>query len=187
MMAQKITVDTNTTPETFLDFYRRAGVAKRALESAQAEYRNVLKAAKKAGIDTKAMVAARALATSDEPDADRAHMQTLLRYTAYLGLPLGTQLALFDAPDLPEPARAEQADWDAEDLGYRAGRGGADRGDNPYDAGSSAHVQWDGGWSKGQASIAQDMAEGKPPRRKPRSARALVATQRIGSAREARR
>lgn len=169
-MAEKLAP--NVTPETFLEFYRQAGIAKRDLERAQGEYRAVLKRAKKAGIDTKALIAVRAIATSDDPAAEEAHLNTLLRYARYLDLPLGTQLGLFDDAAPSAAARTEQAEWDAEDYGYRAGRGGQNRDDNPHAAGTAAHVRWDEGWHKGQASIAQDMADGKPPRAKARRGRA---------------
>lgn len=173
-MATKLTTEdkdpANVPSTTFLEFYRTTGSAKRDIETARSAYQSAMKAAKKAGIDTKMLTQARAIATSDDIDAELHGLYTLIRYLKYLQIPIGKQLAMELGDDMPktegipEEAAKQQALWDAEAMGWKAGRGGDNREDNPHTEGTELHVQWDNGYLAGQKSIADDMAEGKPAR-----------------------
>jgi hypothetical protein len=173
-MATKLTAEdkdpTNVPSTTFLEFYRTTGSAKRDMETARSAYQSAMKAAKKAGIDTAMLTRARAIATSDDIQAELHGLYTLIRYLKYLQIPIGQQLEMELGSDMPktapvpDEAARQQALWDAEAMGWKAGRGGDNRDDNPHDEGTELHVQWDNGWIAGQKSIADDMADGKAPR-----------------------
>lgn len=170
-MATKLDKDPSNVPSTtFLEFYRTTGTALREKETADGAYRAAMKAAKKAGIDTAMLTRARQIATSDDVQHELHGLYTLIRYLKYLSIPIGQQLEMelgSDAPKVDGPsaeAVAQQALWDAEAMGWKAGRGGANRDDNPHAEGTELHVNWDTGYLAGQKSIAQDMADGATPR-----------------------
>ncbi len=144
---------------TFLEFVRRVSLRRRDLEEAQGRYRAEVKAAKSAGLSTKLLLEALA-ARARDPDELAAEQQQRARYFAWLALPVGTQAALFaGAADdaLTEPQSTEQALWEADDAGYRAGRAGHPRDETPHPLGSVFHVEWDKGYLRGQAFIAAEM------------------------------
>lgn len=156
----------NLTPETYLEFYRQVREAKRKLTEAQSAHRHALKRAKAAGIDLAAMAEAIDI-TKRDSDEVAQHMRTVARYAAWMGQPIGTQGALFDATDGNMPsqkAAAEQHEWAADEAGYDAGRAGRNRDDHPYEVGTPLHAAWDRGWMKGQAFIAEQMG-GEVPKR----------------------
>lgn len=169
-MATKLDKDPSNVPSTtFLEFYRTTGTALREKETADGAYRAAMKAAKKAGIDTAMLTRARQIATSDDVQHELHGLYTLIRYLKYLRVPIGQQLEMELGSDMPKvdgpSAEALKQDlWEAEDTGFRAGRNGGNRDDNPFPQGSEPHVKWDTGYLAGQKSIAQDMADGKPPR-----------------------
>lgn len=166
-MADRVNdVASNVTPDTVLEHRKALGETKRALEAAQAAHRLAVKRAKNDGVDTKALLAAMKIARSDDQDAELATLGRTARYLHYMGVEVGTQLGLVpgleDGPS--EKASAQQSEWDAGDAGYRAGRDGGKREENPHAEGTPLFVAWDRGWLNGQSSIARDMADGKEPR-----------------------
>ncbi|MGH6967776.1 MAG: ribosome modulation factor [Stellaceae bacterium] len=80
--------------------------AKRAdHQTANATYRSALKAAKKDGVDTDAMVQALALAEQD-PDEAALTFRNLGNYLTWMNSPLGSQFRLDgEAPDAPKETR----------------------------------------------------------------------------------
>ncbi len=149
----------NVTPGTFLEFYREVSGKKRALEEAQGGYRAALKRAKAAGIDQAALTQAMQMARQDTAQVE-LHYRNVNRYLSWLGSPLGTQGALFGAHDDVQPtekATQEQREWDAEDAGYLAGKGGEPVDNCPHVAGSPFQVKWLEGWHKGQAVLVEQL------------------------------
>ena len=148
------------TNEEKLDALRRVKRLKRDVDEANGVYRAELKALKAAGHNTKALIAAMN-AEKRDPDQvkadirDTAHLLALRKVISFAEL-------LAETDDLNVTHKAQQDDdqWDAEDKGYRAGRHGADRAENPYDAGSELAETWDRWWVKGQAAIANEMGPG---------------------------
>lgn len=111
-----------------------------------------------------------ALCERDVEDIDR-ETRALNTLCKFMGLPLGAQLGLFDdgvtvahavdtakiaeagaVADLPNTAHG------AYDLGFAAGRQGADSTSNPYPLGAPFGRNWADGWEDGQGEIALSMA-----------------------------
>ncbi|MCC7348109.1 MAG: hypothetical protein IT538_11980 [Variibacter sp.] len=184
-MARKMTDDDrpNITPELVMEASRDLGGHRRDLESAQGAYRARVKHWKKAGINTAALIEAMRIKREDDPDAAVLYYRDLNRYAAWINAAPGTQLGLFLDDSAPQPSDAagqQQAAWDAEDTGYRAGQAGRDLADCPYPAGSELAQQWSVGHAKGKAVLA-DFAAGNPAEpvtrrgRKVRGTNAIVA------------
>ena len=156
----------NCTDETKRDYYRRALMAKIGLESAQAaaktknaEYRNVLKDAKKAGCNSTAIAETLAARFMDE-DVLVLDLREKLKMLDLSGVVPGIVDKILDRLDIEEPTRneAHQMSVDrAYDDGAFGGREGAPRDSNPHVPGSELRDTWDRGWLLGQAAIASEM------------------------------
>ncbi len=133
---------------------------RRVQDEASSAVRTHLKRLKAEGHNTKAVIAA-AAAEKRDPDEvkaeirDTAHLLVLRKVLSFAEL-------LAETDDLNVTQKAQDADdeWDAEDKGYRAGRHGADRAENPYITGTELAVIWDAWWIKGQRAIANEMGPG---------------------------
>lgn len=157
----------NCTDETRREFYRKSLMAKIALESAQAtakkkngEYRNVLKEAKKAGVNPEAIARTLAARFQDQ-DALVLQLREELKMLDLGGVVPNIIEKILDRLDIEEPTRNERAQMDQDqafDAGAFAGREGHPRDTNDFPAGTEGHVQWDKGWLFGQAAIADEMA-----------------------------
>lgn len=137
--------------------------AREAMNSLIGERRGFVKAAKKQGINQTMLlrvIEERKLEVEDVARDNRDY----LRYTMLLNKPLGTQFDLWAAepgeiPGLEGEEAQTQRVFDAEEAGYHAGRNGHKRDTNPYhqtDA-SELFTAFNGGWIRGQATIAKAM------------------------------
>jgi hypothetical protein len=162
---------TNCTDETRRQFYREALIAKIGVESAAAtvkaktgEYRNVLKAAKKAGVDPNAITRTLALRFQEEEELI-LQMREELKMLDLAGVIPNIKDKLLARLDVQEPTANEQAQISldrAYDDGAFEGRSGAMRDTNPFNPGTDLYVAWDQAWIAGQAAIAKEMMP-EPP------------------------
>jgi hypothetical protein len=163
---------TNCSDECKRDYYRRALMAKIGLESAQAtaktknaEYRNVLKDAKRAGCNSAAIAEALAARFMDE-DVLVIDLREKLKMLDLSGIVPRVVDKILARLDIQEPTRneAHQTSLDrAYDDGSLSGREGAPRDSNPHVPGSELRDTWDRGWLLGQAAIASEMMPSEPP------------------------
>lgn len=182
-MAKRDNDRPNVTPELVMEAGRDLGQHRRELESAQGAYRARVKHWKKQGVNTAALIEAMRIKREDDPDPAVLYYRDLNRYAAWINAVPGTQLGLFVDDTVPPPsdaAQQQQATWDAEDTGYRAGQAGHERADCPYPAGSALAQQWSVGHAKGSQVLA-DFQAGNPAEpvtrrgRKVRGTNAIVA------------
>jgi hypothetical protein len=151
-----------------LDWMQKAERQKRRAAEEQGAYRAILKGAKNAGINLKAMIATGKAAKLDH-DTVRIDTRDQIRYMALRRLPV-TPEHLFSGIDLDamQNSHATNDKWDAEVSGYRAGHAGTVIDDNPHPAGSEFFVIWRDYWNQGQAARARELgpnAEQAPARR----------------------
>jgi hypothetical protein len=185
---------TNCTDETKREWYRKALIAKIALESSQAtakkkngEYRAVLKDAKKAGVDTASITFALS-ARFEDPDLLLIEERERLKMLDLSGILPGIKDKLLGRLDIEEPTanEAQQISLDrAYDCGVFDGREGHMREQNPHDAGTELYDAHDRGWLDGQRAIADQMSP-EPPKaeaapRQPRSRRNPVTVSGTGT------
>lgn len=149
----------NLPPDVFLKHYRKVREAKRAKEEASAALARVNKAAKADGVDLDAFKLLEKFRDLDDDELGM-RMRHVRDYAKWLNLPLGTQLTMFaEEPSAEVSAKGlkDQSEWEAGDQGYRAGRSGSLRSDNPYDEGTEPYVAWDKEWTRGVKSLAAEM------------------------------
>lgn len=161
--------DHNITDAVIRDFTRRAILKKNEYDVAVTEakeimgqYRGILKAAKKAGLDTKAMTRVILERVRDKDDVLRDE-QNFIRYATLFDMPL-TQADLFDGvyqPSGDDDENQKQAVFDADDLGYRAGVNGVLKTDNPFHQTEQSELwaAWGANWHKGQAQLAKGLTQ----------------------------
>lgn len=154
----------NVTPETVQQFTREAVIKRRAVSEAQGEYRAVLKRAKAAGVNTKALsehINNRAL----DSDEVTRHYRDVFYYGAVNGAGYASQSDLFPTSGMDlhvsETASAEHQEFEASEAGYEAGRSGSRIEDCPYPVASPLAQIWSQAWRRGQDSIAAEMAPGE--------------------------
>lgn len=162
----------NCTDETKRSFYKEALVAKIGEESAKAthskklaEYRNVLKKADKAGVDTDAITATLAIRFSD-PDEELIKLRERVKMLDLSGFLPGIKDRLFSRLDIEEATTNEDHTMSlarAHDLGCLAGRNGHSSSINHFQPGTEEHVHFHAGWLSGQRAIADEMAEDGTP------------------------
>lgn len=98
----------------------------------------------------------------EDDDVILESMRAIKKYSAFLGLPIGTQLSLLD--DVPSDLTdSDDLDQRAYDFGRRAGALGEFEDDNPYDLGSSQGQKWLKGYRDAQKAIAMQMAPKDEP------------------------
>jgi hypothetical protein len=136
---------------------------KKAEESraANSVYRGLLKAFKKEGGNADMLVETLRLMKREPDEIDR-DFRDLNAYLKLAGVPVGTQLGLFDARTVataaedevfkvgPVERRSEKALHAIERDGFDAGKAGKNRSTNPYDDGSPEFLRWGAGWDRGQ-------------------------------------
>lgn len=179
----------NVANETWLEFIREASATKRGIEEASGRHRAVLKRAKAAGCNP-AIIAAAIAAKRKDHAVVMGEVRDSVRVFNLVGITIA-QTDLFGgwAPEVTEKAAADHDMFTAEERGYDAGKAGQDRHGNPFTAGSPFFQEWDSGWVKGQAAIAERMAPGasqadasrKRPDRAAKEATAPKAAERTGS------
>lgn len=148
----------NVANETILQFVREASATKREIEEASGRHRAVMKRAKAAGLNPK-VIALAIGAKKQDPAVVLSEVRETVRTLNLVGIEM-TQGSLFGgwAPQVTEKAAQEFDRFTADDRGYEAGKAGQDRGGNPFTPGSPFHQDWDSGWVRGQAAIAERMA-----------------------------
>ncbi len=176
----------NCTDEVKREFYRKALMAKIAHESAVAtaktkngEYRNILKEAKKAGVDSDAITKTLAVRFHDQ-DELVLDLREHLKMLDLSGVVPGVVDKILSRLSVEEPTNNERHAMDldrAYDAGVFAGREGHKRDANEHPAGSDAHVKWDAGWLSGQMAIASEME--RPRRGRPRKVELTVVEETI--------
>lgn len=137
-------------------------------KSANAEYRAVLKRAKKLGVMPEVItiwLADRKLEVGDVNSrlAQQNRIYRLMR------LPVGTQLGMFDEKttiathldNQQQESEREDDPSDAYQAGFNASVAGRPNTENPYDDGTEQHEQWDKGWG----FVQKERAFGREPAR----------------------
>jgi hypothetical protein len=169
-MAKKLSeaaVGDNVTDKTRLEFWKKALAAKQALEEAQTvvssangEYRAVLKAAKKAGVEHEEI--ARLLnERHQDQDEITAKQQAYMRFRVLIGAYVPTkQSDIFADAQKGDDIDASRA----YDDGLFSGSHGENRGNNKHPPGSETYDAWDRGWIAGQAQMAAKMKPVPAPR-----------------------
>lgn len=157
---------TNCSDETRREFYRKALMAKIGLEGAQAtaktknaEYRNVLKDAKKAGCNSTAIAKALAARFLDE-DTLVIELREELKMLDLSGVVPRIVDKILARLDIEEPTRNEQHQMTVDrafDGGCFDGRSGMPRDANGFAPGTEQWDAWERGWLMGQAAIAAEM------------------------------
>ena len=150
--------------------YEDLEIANHARAAANSAYRTQLKAAKKAGINIDALTKALAL-QKREPDDVTKEFTDLNRYLAWLGIPVGTQLGLFDetrtvataAEDFAKrPISTEASIAKAKTEGFDAGHEAKNKAENPYEEGSPEALAWDAEWDRAQEKRARSLGRKAP-------------------------
>ncbi len=147
------------SPEEFLALYRRIKDTKRAKDEASSAHKAAREDFKAKGGDLNALKIVDHLQGLDDAEAE-LRMRETLRYAAWLGLEIGTQIELFgETPqiDLTASVTAAHREWETEQAGYKAGKGGEPIDNCPHPGGSPHHTRWRSGWHDGQAALVATM------------------------------
>lgn len=167
-MAERLdtTPPSNVSNEAIAQFAIEAGTAQREIDEATGRKRAVLKRAKAAGVDTKALLAALALKRRD-PDDVLTEQRNIIRYAGIIAphLPM-SQAELFEGLDqrpLADKAARQMQEWDADERGYAAGLNGGSMDDCPAAPGTPVYVRFHAGFMRGQAVIAERMGDNAKP------------------------
>jgi hypothetical protein len=132
------------SPEDFLKHDQIIRTAKREQEDASAALARAKKDGKGAAINPLAYKWIEAIRKLDE-DERPIVVRTFIEYAAWLGMPIGTQASLIDAPKIAKPKQAAKdahSVWAAGEAGLLAGREGDPVDVNPHALGSEHHVAW---------------------------------------------
>lgn len=163
--------DHNITDAIIRDFTWRAikkkqehDLAIEAAKTVMGEYRSILKSAKKAGLDTKAMSRVILERVREKEDVLRDE-QNFIRYATLFDMPM-TQTDLFadgyaeTKSDVVTEEDQRQAALDADDAGYRAGLGGFKKSDNPHHQTEASELwaAWGAAWHRGQGQLAKGLS-----------------------------
>jgi hypothetical protein len=136
--------DHRINPDVFLDLDREIRETKRVHEDAGAAVARAKKAAKNAGVKPVAYAIIEKVRRLDD-DEQVVIIDHVVRYFKWLGMPIGSQLSLLDAPKVEPPkkeAKQRHAVWAAGEAGLKAGREGDPASNNPYQPGSEQHAHW---------------------------------------------
>lgn len=171
----------NVSDATLQKHIRAVSGFKETLETANAEYRASLKAAKKEGVNTGELIKAMAAKKRELEDVGR-DLKQYVRYLGLMNMPV-RQLDLFGA-DQADPsasdasdeddidAETEQRIWEANGAGQTAGSDGKPMTANPHEAGMLREA-WQQGWMKSQAALAPKNGVKKASTRRSRTAAPL--------------
>lgn len=154
-------------------WYRDCLMKKIAAESAvatarkrQAEFRNTLKEAGKAGCDSK-VIAHQLSVRFQDPDEVLKEYRGQIEMAELSGFASNAFARVARGYHISQPTRKEEQEGQelaAFDQGQRVGRRGGERDNNPHAVGSAAHAKWDRGWLEGQRAIADEMGQAAPPK-----------------------
>lgn len=142
----------NVTPQFIASAERQFVESAEKLETAKGKHRNLIKQLKADGINIDKLKAVITLKRQDPTDV-LGEYRDFIRYAKVLLLPIGAQLSLLDEEMPEDELDAQQAEeqvaWDAGEQGKAAGKSGATKESNPFQAGTLAFAAWDLCWSKG--------------------------------------
>jgi len=150
-------------PETERNFMRKIISAQQDIDTYVAIKRNVLKAAQKAGCNTKAMQ--KAITAKDNltlPDAVQ-DIKDYIRHLAQLNMPV-MQVELFGESaeqQISEQRTQDERTWDAGQAGYNAGKAGRAIDECPHLQGTEEDAEWRRQWHRGQEHLGMTTL-GKP-------------------------
>ncbi len=136
--------------------------AKEAMDSKRGEYRAILKEAAAAGCDKDAIVWLVKSRKREPSDIDYETRQRN-RIARIMGLPIGTQLGLFDDGETVAAKvdkDALQKDGDAFEEGKAAGAAGRPADSNPYDRNSRDGIRWMQGYDDAQFAMREGLGRG---------------------------
>ena len=150
----------NVTNEAIAQFAIEADQAQREIDEASGRKRAVLKRAKGAGVNTKALLTALGMKRDDE-ERVRLDMRDTIRY-AHIVAPAVKMsqddlFGGFETRALKPKVQAQVQAWEAEQEGYTAGLNGGDRSDSRFPEGSPGSAQFFKGFLRGQSVIAARM------------------------------
>lgn len=161
----------NVTVEVRRQFYHDALMARIGVESAQSLVKNkkaelsaVLKKAKKAGVNSKAITRVLTARLQDENDVVE-QLRDELETFDFSGVVSNIKEKLLARLVVEEPTANEEAQI-SQDRAYDAGafdyRSNYERSQNKFIPGTSLHDAWDRGWLASQAVTASEMTP-EPP------------------------
>jgi hypothetical protein len=137
--------------------------AKREQEDASASLARAKKDAKAKAVHMLAYKWIENLRKLDD-DEQPIVVRTFVAYAGWLGMKIGEQASLIDAPKTAgkktkaspadEAARTGHSVWAAGEAGLEAGRDGDPQSINPHPPGSEQHVAWHTKWNEGLAERA---------------------------------
>lgn len=167
----KVAPPSNCTDETYIEYaakIRAAELDKQEADvvakAATGVYRNVVKAAKNAGVDTEALLWGIKAGRRDEGDVKK-EIAGRARVAALLQLPIGGSFGLFEEPHEVDPTLAARVKIsNAKHDGMTAGRKLADREQNPHAAGTEEYAAWDEAWMDGNQAAHKAKDKPKPVR-----------------------
>ena len=171
----------NVTAETILQYVAEIDTAEDKLETAKGALRNVRKRAKADGVNLRMLDEIRHAKRRDADEVIQDE-QDRLRYAAFLGLDLGTQMEM--SLDVPAEDVAKREQYDARRDGLSFGRQGHPRTDTPFahEPGSVAYAAWDSGWVEGEKEHSDGSAPAKPKRGRPKKAQGAEMGDHVGTA-----
>lgn len=162
------------SPDAKAGWMRQYQTQKRRCDEENGVLRNIVKRAKADGMPIKPMIAAVAASKLD-PDEVIRELRDTVELMTIKRIPIAREDLFNWDVELTDKTRAEDDLWDAEDAGYRAGRGGNTLGDCPYPPGSELHVGWTREWHTGEAAIGRELGGNAKPasasKQRPRRAR----------------
>lgn len=139
-------------------------------KKANSVYRGLLKAAKKEGLNVDMLCEALRIQKRDPTEVDK-DFRDLNAYLMLMGVPVGTQLGLFDGKSIATAVEDEKLKASGlerrtdkgmvaiEADGYDAGTSGKNANANPYEDGAPEFLRWHKGWNDGQAKLAEGLGE----------------------------
>ena len=142
-------------PETVANFFRRfvaeldaIDEANHPLKQARARLRALEKAAANHGINVKSLMRS-AKGMRSDPQQFQRDIEADVQIARILRMPVGAQLDLLPAVDLTPVVELHVKMTGIEHKGYRAGRTGIPKAENPHTPGTEEYVKWEEGWLRG--------------------------------------
>ena len=161
-MAKRLTETEGTNgppvadPETERNYLRELISSKQEVDVYVGIHRNVVKQAKKAGINTKKMLEAISAHEVSLPETI-TNVKDYIRYCAMLNMPV-TQVELFGKSaeeQISYQRTQDERTWDAGQGGYSAGKAGRKIDECPCTPGSEEDAEWRRQWHRGQEALAK--------------------------------
>lgn len=150
----------NLTKTEFIKHADRIAELDAKLAAVRQDLKTAYDDAEKAGIDKKALKAARKVLRMVSHER-REHFGTLASYLRWMNVPVGAQFGLFenevDDDEAEESAPAAGDEGYMFHAGYQAGREGRKRDDAPKSP-KKSREDWQRGYDRAQADLAEEMS-----------------------------